>query len=58
MNTYILVGALWVAVCILIGIFLAGRWFSGRTQYRIGFGALFISFLAGISFLLFAILHP
>lgn len=57
MNSYILIAALWIAVCIILGIYIAGKWFSGKTQYRIGFFTIFITFLAGISFLLFAVFN-
>ncbi len=48
---YFLLGLSWVAVCIVLGLYINARGFAGKKHHVIGLKTIFISYLIGVSML-------
>ena len=52
---YILIGLLWVVVCIGLGLYINSIGIKQKSQYVIGLTSIFISYIVGV-FMLFVII--
>ena len=55
-TIYILLGVLWVAACLVLGMYITARSLSGRKHYRTGLKTILISYLLGLCMLLTAVM--
>jgi len=57
MFDYLLIGLLWIVLCILIGLYVSGTFSRGNRFYKIGMVLLILSWLAGICMLGAAVVY-
>lgn len=53
---YLLIGALWIATCVFLGLYILGKGLSGKQHFTIGLSGILASYLLGLGILVFTII--
>lgn len=52
MSTYVILAAIWIILCLSIGLYINGFGLKDKSHYKVGFVTIGISYLVGVCLLI------